>query len=237
MKITFADQVSPQGAGESVGLRRADPPRRASPRVMLLALAAMFVLPFVIGSGLFWSGWRPAALRNHGELIQPPRALPASAAALHGKWLLIVPVRDDCGPACQETLLRLQRAHAALGKEQGRVRRVLVSGEASPILLPLQRGGREGDGVDSVGGGLARLSSSPHPHPNPPLEGEGVFSGLTIVSPVADEAAWRRALDDYASAVFVADPLGNVMMRYDEPIDARSVLRDMERLLKYSWVR
>ena len=202
---------------------------------MLLALAAMFVLPFVIGSGLFWSGWRPAALRNHGELIQPPRALPASAAALQGKWLLIVPARDDCGPACQETLLRLQRAHAALGKEQGRVRRVLVSGEASPILLPLQGGGREGDGVDSVGGG-----SVPHPHPSPPLEGEGARApspGLMIISPAADETAWRRALDDLAPAVFIADPLGNVMMRYDEPIDARSVLRDMERLLKYSWVR
>ena len=58
-----------------------------------------------------------------------------------------------------------------------------------------------------------------------------------IISPAADETAWRRALDDLAPAVFIADPLGNVMMRYDEPIDARHVLRDMERLLKYSWVR
>ena len=83
-------------------------------------------------------------------------------------------------------------------------------------------------------------SNKNHPHPSPPLEGEGArapSSGLTIIPPAADDAAWRRALDSYTAAVFVADPLGNVMMRYDEPIDARHVLRDMERLLKYSWGR
>ena len=178
------------------GVPRHDAGRTGGSRLRLLALAAVFVLPFVIGSGLFWSGWRPAVLRNHGELIQPPRALPPSAGALQGKWLLLVPVRDGCGQACQDTLQQLQRAHAALGKDQGRVRRVLVG--SAPIRL------------------------------NPEL---------ATLSPAADEAAWRSALDDYASAVFIADPLGNVMMRYGEPIDARYVLRDMERLLKYSWVR
>ena len=64
------------------------------------------------------------------------------------------------------------------------------------------------------------------------------YTGFTI----PDEFVIGYGLD-YAGmfrhlpAVFIADPLGNVMMRYDEPIDARSVLRDMERLLKYSWVR
>lgn len=168
---------------------------RPPARTMLLLLAAVFALPFVIGSGLFWSGWRPAGLRNHGELIQPPHALPASEA-LHGKWLLIVPTHNGCTQSCQDTLQRLQQAHAALGKDQGRVQRVAVG--AAPVQTA---------------------------------------QGLMIISPAADELAWRRALDDFAPAVFVSDPFGNVMMRYAEPIDARSVLRDMERLLKYSWVR
>ena len=162
---------------------------------MLLLLAAVFVLPFVIGSALFWSGWRPDVFRNHGELIQPPRALPPNAA-LHGKWLLLVPARDGCTETCLDTLQRLQRAHAALGKNRDRVQSVLVG------TMPIQ----------------------------PP-------QAWTVISPATDEAAWSRALDDFAPAVFVADPFGNVMMRYGEPIDARSVLRDMERLLKYSWVR
>jgi selenophosphate synthetase-related protein len=36
-------------------------------------------------------------------------------------------------------------------------------------VLSLQGGGQEGDRV-------VLAQDSPHPHPNPPLEGEGVFS-------------------------------------------------------------
>ena len=103
---------------------------------MLLALAAVFVLPFAVGSGLFWSGWRPAALRNHGELVQPPRALPESAAALHGKWLLIEPARDDCGPACQETLHRLRQGFQ-VGLVQGCCRQAAHSFLAVANILPV----------------------------------------------------------------------------------------------------
>lgn len=168
---------------------------RASARTMLLLLAAVFVLPFVIGSALFLSGWRPDVFRNHGELVQPPRTLPPNAAP-HGKWLLLVPARDGCIETCLDMVQRLQRTHAALGKNRDRVQSVIVG------TMPIQ----------------------------PP-------QGWTVISPATDEAAWSRALDDFASAVFVADPFGNVMMRYGEPVDARHVLRDMERLLKYSWVR
>jgi hypothetical protein len=45
-------------------------------------------------------------------------------------------------------------------------------------LLPLQGGGWEGDGVRKK----ATLSAfRPHPHPNPPLEGEGILQQLKIV--------------------------------------------------------
>lgn len=197
---TIVGQFGAQGGTRTitepaVGGRGADLPDRGSPLRMLLILAAVFVLPVVVGFGLFWSGWRPAVLRNHGELIQPPRALP-SGEGLHGKWLLIVPARDGCAQSCQDALQRLQQAQAALGKDQGRVQRVVVG--TAPI---------------------------------PPLQ------GVTVISPSADETAWRSALDDFAPAAFVADPFGNVVMRYGQPIDARHVLRDMERLLKYSWVR
>jgi hypothetical protein len=35
---------------------------------------------------------------------------------------------------------------------------------------------------------------------------------------------------------YVIDPLGNVMMRYPENAEGQGMLRDLERLLKYSWV-
>ena len=48
---------------------------------------------------------------------------------------------------------------------------------------------------------------------------------------------WRSLLGDNGQKIFIVDPLGNVMMRYAEPIEMRGVLKDLERLLKYSWVR
>ena len=51
----------------------------------------------------------------------------------------------------------------------------LISTNLPPVtFLPLQGGGQEGDGIDSV-------PDSTHPHPNPPLEGEGDFvSGRSV---------------------------------------------------------
>ena len=35
---------------------------------------------------------------------------------------------------------------------------------------------------------------------------------------------------------YLVDPLGNLMMRYDTNADIKGILKDLERLLKYSWV-
>jgi hypothetical protein len=35
---------------------------------------------------------------------------------------------------------------------------------------------------------------------------------------------------------YLVDPLGNLMMRYDTNADFKGILKDLERLLKYSWV-
>ena len=35
---------------------------------------------------------------------------------------------------------------------------------------------------------------------------------------------------------YIIDPLGNVMMRYPQEPEMQGMLRDLERLLKYSWV-
>ena len=182
---------------------------------MLLLLTAVFVLPFVIGSGLFWSGWHPENVRIHGELIQPPHPLPQTGlhrpdgkpiptSELHGRWLLVVPAADPCSsPYCQQTLQQLQQLQLALGKEQSRVQRVLIGKGTSFAAATQQR-----------------------------------FPGLVVVTAGGVEgAAWNQTLDGFKPAVFIVDPFGNLMMRYADPIDMRGVLKDVERLLKYSWVR
>lgn len=187
----------------------------------LLLLAAVFILPVVIACGLFWSGWRPERFGNHGELLQPPRPLPETGlhradgrplamSELRGKWLLVLPVAGSCGTSCQHLLHGMQQVHLALNKEQSRLQRVLIS---------------------------TGVSASADDPALPDVQRR--FPEL-VVAAVDGQAAgnsWSRTLESSGAAVFVVDPLGNVMMRYADPKDLRGVLRDLERLLKYSWIR
>ena len=190
------------------------PTKKPAYRTLLL-LAAVFFLPFVIGSGLFWSGWRPGKFVNSGELVQPPRPLPENGlthangqpfptSELRGKWLLVLPVDGSCNASCQQNLQQMQQVHIALNKEQSRLQRVFISNSASA-----------------------------------PTELQSRFPELVIGIVQANTAgdAWRRAMYSRGRTVYVVDPLGNVMLRYADPGDMRGVLKDLERLLKYSWIR
>lgn len=183
-------------------------------RHTLALLVATFVLPFVVGTSLYWSGWRPEKFGNHGDLIQPPRPMPETGllqadshplptTELRGKWLLMLPIEGSCGASCRESLRQMSQVHLALNKEQSRLRRVLISTEGSPPLADLRQ----------------------------------AFPDL-LVAKLNPEAAtaWESALDNTGQGLLIADPLGNIIMRYDEAAEMRGVHKDLERLLKYSWI-
>ena len=206
------------------------PPPLSAPRparYTLALLVATFVLPFLLGTGLYWSGWRPEKFGNHGELIQPPRPMPETGllqddgrplptADLRGHWLLILPIEGDCVASCRETLQQMRQVHLALNKEQSRLRRVLISTEGSPPLAELRQ----------------------------------AFPDLVVATLDPEMAtAWASTLENAGQGLLVANPLGNVIMRYDEltqmrtemptktPSPMRGVHKDLERLLKYSWIQ
>lgn len=183
-------------------------------RYTMALLVATFVLPFVLGTGLYLSGWRPEKFGNHGDLIQPPRPMPETGllqadgrplptAELRGKWLLMLPIEGSCGASCRESLQQMSNVHLALNKEQGRLRRVLISTEGSPPFAELQQ----------------------------------TYPDLLVakLDPEAS-AEWASTLDNTGQGLLIADPLGNVIMRYDEAAEMRGVHKDLERLLKYSWI-
>jgi hypothetical protein len=190
-------------------------PPRPSAFPTLSLLAAVFLLPFIIGTGLFWSGWRPGKFINHGELLTPARALPETGfshadgrpflrSELAGKWLLVLPVAGTCDAPCLENLQQMQNVHLALNKEQSRLQRVFISNGGPP-----------------------------------PADLQSRFPGVVLgrISSGASGEAWASLLAGKGQTLYVVDPLGNVMMRYTDPGDMRGVLKDLERLLKYSWIR
>lgn len=187
---------------------------------MIVLLAALFLLPVALGTGLFWSGWRPSNFSNHGELIQPPVELPASGllqingramptTALLGQWLVVYPSTSACGEKCEANLQQMRQVHIALNKEQSRVQRVFL---------------RLGDIAQAETAALKQLEES--------------FPQLILTSAPTGGAGehWGHLFASSGEAIFIVDPQGNLMMRYSDAGNMRGVLKDLERLLKYSWV-
>lgn len=184
----------------------------------LWLLAAVFLLPFIVGTGLYWSGWRPKSFVNHGELVQP-RSLPESGlghaggrafptSELRGKWLLVLSVEGPCSAPCQDYLQRMQNVHQALNKERSRLQRVLISKHAADAAALRER-------FPELVVGLVQQD----------------------VQNRMNTKAWHDALNDMQMEIHIVDPLGKVMMRYADPGDMRGVLKDLERLLRFSWIR
>ena len=101
------------------------PMDRRRGRRQLLLVASIFFVPLAVAIWLYFSsGWRPAPGAQHGELIDPPRALPS--AALRGSWSLVLLLAGPCDPACAASLEEMDRVRLALDKDIPRVRRVLL---------------------------------------------------------------------------------------------------------------
>lgn len=189
-----------------------NPARRA-----ILLVTVLLAMPFVLGFALYHFGWRPASSGNYGELIQPPVALPDSgllqangrelpSAELKGKWLLVLAGDGPCDTLCVKRLHDMRQIQVSLNKEMGRLRRLWLGG------------GSSGDPV------LPALRQT--------------YPDLLVAAPAPGVAgdAWRRALDGRQPRLYVVDPLGNVILRYPDSPDLNRVRKDVERLLKYSWV-
>ena len=105
-------------------------------RRLLLLLLALFVLPLLIVGAMYQFDWRPQG-GSHGQLISPPRPLQLDGAQTlqggrfdatqwQGHWNLVYVALANCDAACEAQLGTLRQVHASLGKEIGRIQRVLL---------------------------------------------------------------------------------------------------------------
>lgn len=190
-------------------------------RISLVALFAIFLAPLLIATLLFYvfPEWRPVGTTNHGQLVTPVRPLPPFAMEtlagdsidetfLRGKWTLVYLLRGRCDEPCAEQLYNIRQVRLAQGKNIDRLQRLLIW---------------EGDGV----GREDQLELQKH------------FPGQVIV-PLSGQQELIDAfsLDEQqallARRIYLVDPLGNLMMTYEADDEPRGMIKDLERLLKYS---
>ncbi|MBF8293437.1 MAG: hypothetical protein HW392_2264 [Steroidobacteraceae bacterium] len=190
--------------------------QRSSRRQFLL-VAALFFVPLAAAAFLyFYSGWRPAVGVQHGELIDPPRPLPAieldlpgggaaAADTLRGRWFLVHIVAGSCDEHCLAVLAELRRLRFALDKDAPRVQRVLLHA------------------------GLCCDTGSPAVEPD-----------LLVLAATGPEGEAFRALfpaaADGGPGIYIVDPHGNLMMSYPATGAAHGMLKDLERLLRLSTI-
>ena len=111
-------------------------PAKRQGRRHVLVVGSIFLVPLAAAILLYYSaGWRPA-MNAHGFLIDPPRTLEvmgvvlpdgrtAPAAVFEGKWSLVY-LASACDERTEALLDELARIRVALGKDESRVRRVLL---------------------------------------------------------------------------------------------------------------
>jgi hypothetical protein len=178
-------------------------------RTMLLLLV-LFGLPLVVSFLLYYAaGWRPGRTSNHGELFTPTIVL------------------DDA--ALREVIAPLKGKWSLLVVGDGACnedcKRNLVFARQTRLSL-----NENMDRVSRVF--LATEGCCDRIY----LDGE--HAGLKVIEAGAghDGLLARIPVPNREHSVFVIDPLGNLVMRYDSREDPKGLLSDMKKLLKLSHI-
>ncbi len=191
-------------------------------RISLLLVFAMFAAPVVTAWLLFFvfPQWVPVSSSNHGTLIKPVRPLPAfhlqttggktiGADILQGEWTFVYLHRGPCAKNCVEQLYKMRQIRLTQGKNIDRVQRLML--------------------WDTQGVQRADLEALQQHFPG---------QITAIVTPQASALLQSFATDGQvaldAQRLYLVDPLGNLMMSYTVDDAPHGIIRDLERLLKYS---
>jgi cytochrome oxidase Cu insertion factor (SCO1/SenC/PrrC family) len=200
-------------------MNHADPsatPNRKRNRMMLLAIFALFFGSLFFAGVLRFSGWRPAGMKNKGELLQPPADLravtpklldgtPYAWAPINRVWRITVAPPVDCGAECTKTVEDLYKVWELLGREATRVDVLWLCPSVASCDLP----------------------------PNAPklatLRLLQADAGLREKLPRVDLVTF---VGHRGVPVYVVDPNGFVILRYAAGSDPGDLRSDLAKLLK-----
>lgn len=187
-----------------------DPKVRRRNRAMLVAIAALFLGSLFIAGALRFSGWRPAGLKNHGELLDPPgdlRALtpmltdgtPYAWRPIERTWRIAVVAPETCGDDCAKLARDVDTVWQLFGKDADRVH-VLWLCASTPCAYP---------------------ADAPRP------------ATLRLVQPstLLRDHLPRANVGDGVPA-YVIDPNGFAILRYAPGFDPAGLRADLAKLLK-----
>ncbi|HWR87334.1 MAG TPA: hypothetical protein VN277_02815 [Acidiferrobacterales bacterium] len=178
-------------------------------RKTLLLLGAVCTLP-VVASYLTYYVVKPQARMNYGELITPGPLPPTRFADLQGKPFTFEQLRG-----------RWVMVTVDGGECDARCRQKLYN-----MRQVRTAQGKEMERIERVW--LVSDAVAP------PAQLLRDYEGTYVVRDSGAALAVLPAADNRAAHVYLIDPLGNLMLRFPENPDPKRMIKDFERLLKYS---
>lgn len=183
--------------------------RQRRTRWQLVAIFAISAAPVVLGTLTFWY-WRDAGQTNYGQLLAPKQV--------------------------ELTGIDLSGRAMSLSESKGKWRYVILDSAGCDencrrkLLYTRQiriATGRDQERVERVwaleGGGV----------PNQEIAGL-IDDARLIRLNRDDEADAFGAVSEHRDFIYLVDPYGNLMMRYSSDPDPRRMIKDLQRLLKYT---
>jgi cytochrome oxidase Cu insertion factor (SCO1/SenC/PrrC family) len=180
----------------------------------VFALAGLFLLPLLASFWLYYGlHWRPQGMANHGTLIEPLRPLPDVTL-------------PDAGGVARSHVFQghWTLVYVGNGACDADCRTTLFFMRQTRLSLNNEMGR-----VQRVFLATADCCDRTY------LAGE--HPGLLVLDASPQTAQPLLALfppDGRAQTLYVVDPLGNLMMRYDARLPPKGLLEDLKRLLQLS---
>ena len=180
-------------------------------------MGALFFLPLVASFYMYYgSAWRPVASTAHGELYQPARPLPKTD------------LRDTKGEFAPANLLNEKWALVYVGGGE--------CNDACKSSLYFMRQSRLSLNNEMTRVARVFLATSAccnrefldREHP-------GLVS-LDASGPEAADLVATFPTKDRELSLYIVDPLGNLVMRYDTRDNPKGLLEDLKKLLKLSHI-
>ncbi|WP_454762724.1 SCO family protein [Cupriavidus campinensis] len=187
-------------------------------RLQMLMLLLVCASPVIFSYFTYYVVKPSGGSTNYGALIDPQRPMPAVSvtnergepvplAALRGKWLMVTTAPSACDEACARRLFTVRQIRAGQGENRERI---------VPVWL-----------ISDTGAVDERLSAAY----NEPYAGVRFLRmDAAAIGQWLPAAQGAKAED----AVYLVDPLGNLMLRWPTDPDPKQISGDLKKLLKFS---
>ena len=191
-----------------------------SNRKKLVIVLLIFILPAMLASFMFFTGWRPLNTVNHGELIVPAKPVEdremqllddkaVKLSSFFGKWTMVYFDSSACDDECNKQLYFMRQTHRSHGKDFARIQRIFVLTDTASI---------------------ASLKHKLEDYPDMLV----LKADQAIISKLRKDFDIDEQSEEQKRNIYFVDPLGNLMMRYRPGVKPADMRKDLERLLKYS---